>query len=352
MSMTNIEWTDRVWNPVTGCSKVSPGCKFCYAEGVAHRFWATQYPQVPVSAPADLDATNTFHRPRRFTDVMTHADRLLEPLSWRTPQRVFVNSMSDLFHEDVPDQFIDQVFAVMALASQHTFQVLTKRPARMLAYFESFKSKSAVARAVEACQFAHTARRAMPSPADFDAIESIQRGLPNVWLGVSVEDQQRADERIPLLLQTPAAVRFISAEPLLGPVDLLSIPRAGKHHDYLTGEYQCSDLDKHTTNRLDWVIIGGESGPGARPFRVEWAEDLVRQCQAAAVRVFVKQLGAVPLVLQGRLRHWEWGSAIRSDRAAKFLEDGPTTWRVALDDRKGGDMAEWPASLRVREFPR
>ena len=192
MSTTNIEWADRVWNPVTGCTKVSPGCKHCYAEGVAHRFWATQYPAVEIETGGPA---GTMSRARKFTDVMTHPDRLLEPLSWRKPARVFVNSMSDLFHEDVPDDFIDAVWGTMAKCPQHTFQILTKRADRMKAYFDKVV-------------------------ADGRALFGEGRYVPrsNVWLGVSVEDQQRADERIPLLLQTPAAVRFISAEPLLGPV--------------------------------------------------------------------------------------------------------------------------------------
>ncbi len=326
MSTTNIEWADRVWNPVTGCTKVSPGCKHCYAEGVAHRFWHHQYVHIadrgfiPVKAYAGEPMTGML---RRFTDVMTHADRLLEPLSWRKPARVFVNSMSDLFHEDVPFEFIDQVFAVMALASQHTFQVLTKRPDRMQRWFQD-SGRDAVQASMAYPQFLPANGRSYPRVCSWP--------LLNVWLGVSVEDQQRADKRIPLLLQTPAAVRFISAEPLLGPVDFLSIPRSGKHHDYLTGEYQCSDLEKRTTTRLDWVIVGGESGRGARPFHVEWAKSIVAQCKAAGVACFVKQLGADP----------RWGA------------DG---WKLdMLRDRKGGDISEWPdyyvGELRVREFPR
>lgn len=343
VSTTNIEWADRVWNPVTGCTKVSPGCKHCYAEGVAHRFWATQYPQVPVATRADLDATNTFHRARRFTDVMTHEDRLLEPLSWKKPQRIFVNSMSDLFHEDVPDAFIDQVFAVMALAPRHTFQVLTKRPGRMNAYVKSL------------CRGARSTGRATRDMFDPDGlyladanekvfhVTNAPKPLQNVWLGVSVEDQQRSDERIPLLLQTPAAVRFISAEPLLGSVNLAQFVFAECHGcgtvkaacDGLRANRQacCPDC-RH--RRLDWVISGGESGTGARPCDVAWIRSIVTQCQAAGVPVFVKQLGAKP----------ECGSCL--DPTVCWC--GEQLQRVT--NRKGGDAAEWPADLRVREFPR
>jgi protein gp37 len=210
--MTKIEWCrgedgaeGKTWNPVTWCTKVSAGCKNCYAEGVANRFWGD----------------------RKFTDVRTHADRLDEPLRWRKPRRVFVNSMSDLFHEYVPDEFIDRVFAVMSLAPQHTFQVLTKRPRRMREYVRS--------RTAEQCLLAADEGRARGVMAEEPRLSFFARALlgsinggvskrdwplPNVWLGVSCEDQKSADERIPLLLRTPAAVRFLSCEPLIGPVDL------------------------------------------------------------------------------------------------------------------------------------
>lgn len=197
MSTTAIEWTDRVWNPVTGCTKVSQGCKHCYAETVANRFWATQYPDFARKEhPSNWQVMNgDDRRPRRFTDVLCHPERLQEPLSWRKPSRVFVNSMSDLFHEDVPDDFIARVFDTMALAPKHTFQILTKRPARMLAVVPTLAAR-------------HTAQDGSGWP------------LANVWLGVSTENQETANERIQLLLQTPAAVRFVSAEPLLEEVDI------------------------------------------------------------------------------------------------------------------------------------
>ena len=311
MSTTGIEWTDRVWNPVTGCTKVSPGCKHCYAETIAGRFWATQYrPVLSDGSGRTLDVISTSHhedylanglaRPRRFTDVLTHEDRLAEPLSWRKPQKVFVNSMSDLFHEDVPDAFIDQVFAVMALAPQHTFQVLTKRPERMREYMSA-----ACGRVAQAIQPLRTDTRPVGPVPHLDGGEQWWP-LPNVWLGVSVEDQPRADERIPLLLQTPAAVRFVSCEPLLGPVDLeaVPLPAPGAEVYGLRGVLQpVSEKDtepddwKYWTrkqSRLGWVIVGGESGPVARPCEVGWIRSLVQQCRAAAVPVFYKQGGAPP----------------------------------------------------------
>ena len=235
--MTGIEWTNETWNPVTGCAKVSQGCKNCYAEGVAHRFWAKQYP--PVGG-----------RPRRFTDVQCHPDRLDEPLRWRKPRRVFVNSMSDLFHDDVPDEFIGQVFAVMGRAPQHTFQVLTKRPERMRRF----------------C--AWTARTGNPP-------------LTNVWLGVSVEDQRASDERIPLLLQTPAAVRVLSCEPLLGPLEFSDVTRRSD---------AVHQLGKPALDGIGWVIVGGESGPAARPCDVAWVRSIVEQCRAAGGPAFVQDV--------------------------------------------------------------
>lgn len=232
---STIEWTDEVWNPVTGCSKVSEGCRHCYAEGVAHRFWGD----------------------RPFTEVRCHKDRLDVPLHWKRPRRIFVNSMSDLFHEDVPDAFIHKVFAVMALSPRHSFQVLTKRPERMLRYLRPDGRRYLVEH--------HAYKFSDRAPISLAPIWP----LPNVWLGVSVEDEKTAVERIPKLLATPAAVRWVSAEPLLGPVDLSSyftIRRFG-------GEDR--------SQWINWVVVGGESGPGARPCDVEWIRSIRKHCDAA-----------------------------------------------------------------------
>lgn len=209
-TVTTIEWTERTWNPVTGCSKVSQGCKHCYAERIADRFWGQ----------------------RRFTDVQCHPDRLDHPRSIKRGSMFFVNSMSDLFHEDVPDEFIRAVFAVMSECPQHTFQVLTKRSERLAQLGAS-----------------------LLWPA-------------NVWMGVSVEDA-RVIKRVDHLRAIPAAVRFLSLEPLIGPLDYI-------------------DLDG-----IQWVIVGGESGPGARPMKPEWVRSLRKQCRAARVPFFFKQWGGV-----------------------------------------------------------
>ena len=267
---TVIEWTDATWNPVTGCSKVSAGCAHCYAEGVAKRFWGN----------------------RKFTDVQVHPERLNAPLNWRNPKRIFVNSMSDLFHEDVPGDFIARVFSIMRLAKHHTFQILTKRPERMKLEILSWENLD----------------------------------LPvNVWIGVSVEDQAAADKRIPLLLQTPAAVRFVSCEPMLGPMNLAPWLRFWKR----------SSSVRAVEKGLDLVIVGGESGPGARPFNIEWGRSLRDQCKAAGVSFFMKQLGAWPL--------FDFANAGR-------IQEGHGKY-FGIKDRKGGDMSEWPEDLRVREFP-
>lgn len=233
---TKIEWTDETWNPVTGCTKVSEGCDHCYAETIAHRF------------------TGTKAYPNGF-DVTLRPERLDQPLRWKRPRKVFVNSMSDLFHKDVPDDYIARVFAAMALAPQHTFQVLTKRPGRMRSLLSSEQFESAVFLATEGRFEGY-----FPWP------------LPNVWLGTSVENQKWADVRIPLLLDTPAAIRFLSCEPLLGPIDLFAW-----------------NIDRGM--RVDWVIVGGESGPHARPMHPDWARQLRDDCLTAGIPFHFKQWG-------------------------------------------------------------
>jgi len=259
-SLTNIEWTATVhpdgtvtpgstWNPVRGCTKVSPGCANCYAETFAERFRGV--PGHPYEQGFDLRLV---------------PEQLEKPLHWKKPRRIFVNSMSDLFQDGVPDEYIDRVFAVMALCPQHTFQVLTKRAERMRDYIEKLSG-----RLVELWDLTN-----QPTWISLPAGRSFPRypdnwPLPNVWLGVSVENQHFADERIQLLLQTPAAVRFISAEPLLAPVDLNGI----EHEDAVISALFCEedprDCGSLGSATLDWVIVGGESGPGARPFDLAWA---------------------------------------------------------------------------------
>jgi len=272
---TSIEWTraddgtaGRTWNPVTGCDKVSQGCGLprfdgdksggCYAEAIARRFAGTK----------------AF--PHGFA-VTLRPERLGDPLRWRAPSRVFVNSMSDLFHADVPDEYIARIFAVMARTPQHTYQILTKRHARMRALLGDDGQPL-----LEATRDEETAW----------ALYDTGWPLPNVHLGVSVEDQPWAATRIPALLATPAAVRFVSAEPLLGPVALRRIALRRGVLDALTGDVidpADGAIYAAAPASLDWVITGAESGPGARPMDHDWVRALRDQCTATGTAFFYKQ---------------------------------------------------------------
>lgn len=252
MAETKIEWCDKVWNPVTGCSPVSAGCANCYAERIANRFWGD----------------------RKFTDVQYHPERLSEPLKWRKPKKIFVNSMSDLFHEDVPDEFISEVFAIMAVCQQHTFMILTKRPKRMQNYF---RESSVDGIGPYHSYIGKAAKRLGDRPNV--KCRSIVWPLPNVWLGVTAENQETADERIPILLQIPAAVRFVSCEPLLESINLV---QSVNKLDWLNPA-------SFKPGGLDWIICGPETGPGKRPMKREWIENLYQQCQSAEVPFFDKK---------------------------------------------------------------
>ena len=227
---SKIEWTDATWNPVTGCNKISPGCKLCYAERLAGRLQRMGNPKYS-----------------KGFDLTLHPDALELPLHWRKPRTIFVNSMSDLFHDKVPDEFVHQVFDIMERASWHYYQVLTKRPERAV---------------------------------------SLNAELPwpeQVWLGVSVESE-RYLHRIDLLRETDAAVKFLSLEPLLGPLPVLNL------------------------DGINWVIVGGESGPGARPMDGDWARDIREQCVEASVPFHFKQWGGVFKKRHGRIldgRTWD-----------------------------------------------
>lgn len=302
---TAIQWTDATWNPVRGCSRISEGCRNCYAERMAARFskpgmWAHGYAEMTPSGP-------------RWTGKLALVpEHLKDPSRWKEPRRIFVNSMSDLFHESLSFSDIRQVFVAMEAAPQHTFQVLTKRADRMLSFMQAWGP---------------------------------QVLLPNVHLGVSIENQEAAFKRIPLLLETPATIRFLSCEPLLGPVNLAPAMLS-------------NPLVAHKT--LHWVIVGGESGPGARECDIRWVRSLVNQCRRLDTPVFVKQLGAHIIDRN------DAGFSGPDDLQPTAWPDGTQTddWdldpsrqyqgadaRILLASSKGGDMAEWPEDLRVREFP-
>jgi protein gp37 len=360
-STTKIEWVKnndgsqgQSWNFLRGCRRVSEGCTNCYAERQAIR-------HAGPGGPYEGLVKSTPNGPRWTGEISFHEEILLAPLKRKKPTTYFVNSMSDLFYEKVSDEILDKAFAVMALCPQHTFQILTKRPERMREYCQRFAGRAshldtfacwASAMATWLCD---SGVREYQNDGDGDSTDHVYEELlhsrgpdrgegffENIWLGVSVEDQKTADERIPILLQTPAAIRWLSVEPLLGPINLTHI----QFPNTLGNMESWDALDLHTevdpdydpdkqngcTHILDWIVVGGESGPGARPCDVQWIRSIIEQCKAAQVPVFVKQLGAQPF---------------EPKRYAMFGDAG-----LYLNNRKGGDPSEWPSELRVREFPK
>ncbi len=295
---SGIEWTDATWNPTTGCSRVSPGCDNCYAITMANRIQATgnaAYIATVKRRPLGHALNHPLQRLDWTGIIHTLPERLDIPIRWQRPRKIFVDSMSDLFHPSVPFEFVDRVWAVMAIASRHTFQILTKRPKRMAEYLRSRTTEIAV-----------TADH--PIQIEIDRIVDGRPKLKgaglyfwplrNVWLGTSAEDQASLDGRIPYLLRCPAAVRFISCEPLIGPLTLTA---------------NC--WGDRLLRSIDWVIVGGESGPRARPMYEEWALELRHECVGERVAFFFKQ---------GSKANWP--------------------------DFKNFDS--FPYVLRVREFPR
>ena len=323
MSTTKIEYCDTTWSPVTGCTRVSAGCRNCWAERMAQRLKGR------FGYPAD--------DPFRVT---LHPERLAEPMRWRKPRTVFVGSMGDLFHESVPDHFIYLVWGAMLSVPKHRFLVLTKRPDRMARFLHI-----------------HAGKVALPS-------REVVQAVPYIWLGTSCENQETADERIPHLLKCPAAVRFLSLEPLLGPIDFRRFTQLGLECsvcNWVGAEHEASrqdfddepdgwacpacgepcahrPIDEHGP---DWVIVGGESGPGARPCNIDSMRSIVGQCRDAGVPVFVKQLGAFPTDLGS--------DGIPED----LVRQEPEHYRInSIKHPKGGDPGEWPEDLRVREMPK
>jgi protein gp37 len=305
---TKISWSDATWNPISGCSKVSDGCLNCYIDRtppfrMAHRKFNGR----------EVGAT---------TGVMLHSERLGIPLKWRKPRMIFVCSLADLFQDEVPDRFIADVFAVISLGTQHVFQVLTKRHARMRSLLNSPQFWALVDAARQVRGFA-------PLPGDAPHI------LENAWIGVSTENQKWADVRIPALLQTPAAVRWISAEPLLGPISLRGWVERLPVED---GGY---------STYLDWAVIGGESGPQARPMHPDWARALRDQCVASGVSYHFKQWG-------------EWTEAFRA-QASHLIHvngtviprgDGTTDFPYGSDSGRDQDLVDrghqgWIRARRV-----
>lgn len=322
---SGIQWTDATWNPTTGCDRVSPGCANCYALTFAPRLQAMAVAKAAAAIRDgknfSLKATDPYMRdgdPKTSGPgfgLQMHESRLDQPLRWARPRRIFVNSMSDLFHPEVTNDFLDRVFSVMAVATQHTFQVLTKRPERMREYITKTWGDGHFEPTYDRSDAILADLMRSSSPVDDRYVKkagwpdgNMPWPLPNVWLGTSVENA-RWRTRIDDLRQTPAAVRFLSCEPLLGPLTHFA-ERTDTVASYidLTG--------------IGWVIIGGESGPGARPMDEQWVRDIVAACREQGAAPFVKQMGEV----------WSHEHLGHSGH--------------------GGDIDTFPEDLRVRDWPK
>lgn len=308
---TNIEWASNpdgtggeTWNPVSGCTRASAGCDNCYAVTMTKRLAAMgqeKYQGLVNEGKSHFNGV-----------VKCHEDALTIPLKWKKPRTIFVNSMSDLFHRDVPFSFIGQVFDVIRTTPWHTYQVLSKRPEIMAGFTEMFYRE---------CMAKHS------DP------------IPNLWLGTSVENQAAADERIPHLLRCPAAVRFLSVEPMLGAVDISrwAYDRDAEIKSAMRGPMALNrdQADSVTPEvELHWVICGGESGAKARIFDLQWARDLRDQCAAAGVPFFMKQLGSNARSFANETQRQLGGVYV-----------------LEHSDGKGGDMERWEEGLRVRQMP-
>lgn len=293
---TKIEWTDATWNPITGCSVISPGCTNCYAMRLA----GTRMKTHPSRAGLTIDskAGPVWNGQLRFNEQW-----LLQPLQWNKPRRIFVCAHGDLFHENVVDDWLDKVFAIMALNPHHTFQVLTKRAGNMRRYLADPQTPDGINEWCDKLAPGHWHRR---------ELYDFHDGLPlkNVWLGVSCETQEWADKRVPDLLATPAAVRWVSAEPLLGPIDFTCLHYDGLTNiDALTGRHGLTFGGE--CNRLDWIVAGGESGAGARPMHPDWVRSIRDQCAGAGVAFHFKQWGEhqpLELIDDGRPEPWRRSS--------------------------------------------
>lgn len=267
MSKTSIEWTQEVWNPTTGCNKINPGCKFCYAEVMHKRLMVMQ--------------PNKYSRP--FLDgAFEHPESLLLPLKWKKPRTIFVNSMSDLFHDNISVDYIAQVYAIMFLANQHTYQVLTKRSNRRREILNSLEFMELLHKYIN--QFHDKYIKRLEQELYF--FDDILNGFPfkNIWEGSSTADQASLEAELPHLLETPAYVRFLSAEPLLGPLRLLQT------YMLAVGKFPKGHVPKRREG-LHWVITGGESGNKARPSHPDWYRSLKTECEAMKIPFFFKQWG-------------------------------------------------------------
>jgi len=285
MSKSKIEWTEETWNPLIGCDKVSAGCKNCYAIKTA---WIRMHNPKMAERYAGVVEKTAAGQLNWTGKVNMINEAFLKPVNQKKPTIYFVNSMSDLFHESVPFEFINAVFMVMSDADHHIYQILTKRPERMVEFFEWKKQEFGI----------------------------IWQPKPNVWLGVSVEDQKSADNRIPLLLQVPCSIRFLSCEPILGPIEIYKLLAYGEW---------ALNIDVHQTQKLHWVIAGGESGARATPMHPDWVRSLRDQCASAGVAFFFKQWG--------EYAPYRTKAAYSENRPLMFLEqNGEVSWWAGDDD--------------------
>jgi protein gp37 len=355
-----IEWTDATWSPIRArvridaaniarrrgwddlaeicermaghvgphCEMCSPGCNHCYSLTNNGRC----LPNNGTGLPFDK-------RSRELVDIFVDENILTQPLHWKRPRKIFVENQSDLFGEFVPFEYIDRVVAVAIMAHWHTYQALTKRADRMLEYWSTPDRAYRIG-----CALLSFAKPPMPIPPHIPDHLVPRLPLKNWWHGVSAENQDYADKRIPLLLQTPAAVRFVSYEPALGPINFDGYLRFQKE----TGAFRWA-------SGLNWVIVGGESSPKARPFEVQWARDTVSQCKAAKVPCFVKQMGSYAIERNDQIADvWYYSDGSDMDTEAidgdSYRYQGAPV-RLKLKNKKGGEPAEWPQDLRVRQFP-
>lgn len=333
---STIEWTDATWQVASGCSPASAGCRNCYSATLA----GTRLKHTERCAGLTREAEDGRHV---WTgEVRLHPDQLDVPLRWRKPRRIFVGERTDLFHPAIPDDYIDRVWAVMALTPQHTYQILTKRPERMREYLSAARAHPVGLAALDITL-------QCPPGSRVGAGVMLQGDIAHlkVWLGVSIEDQTTADARIPDLLATPAAVRWVSAEPLLGSANIVAPGTEGSRLDALRGAYHCEGRNEPwPTGCLSWVVVGGESGPHARPMRLEWVRVLLRQTKSTGVPTFVKQLGARCIM--------DRNDAVQSVALGagwRALKPGTDLGEVSFRQHKGADMTEWPKDVRVQEMP-
>lgn len=325
MTATTIAWSDDVWNFLVGCSRVNASCDGCYAMGQAHRKMSPQHEGLTVLRPKTASRPGVDWNGK----VNVVMEKIREPLRWRKPRRVFVNSMSDLFHHAVPQHVLDQAFAVMLITSLHesrgghTYQCLTKRPSRMLAYLTNPRLRGRLALAA--------GRMMEDGDGWHDRIDQYIGVFgpvhPLIQLGVSVGCQAEADEFVPILQDTPAGLRWVSYEPAHGPVD------------FMRGGWLCCRDGDVGGPHVDWIVVGGESGPKARRFDLAWARSTIEQCRGSGTKVFVKQLGSRPI------------SSNPDDKRHCGDTMLPSPFRMKIDDRAGADPSEWPEDLCVREWP-